>query len=75
MLKWLCVFSFSDAIIDKIHEAGFRIAARQETTITREIAESFYEDQKDKDYFNDLVEHMIRWLLACKRDWLALLQL
>jgi len=47
-----------DAIIDKIHEAGFRIAARKETEITKEIAEKFYEDQKDKDYYNDLVEHM-----------------
>ncbi|KAL8583280.1 hypothetical protein ACOMHN_043057 [Nucella lapillus] len=48
-----------DAIIDKIHQAGFRIAARKETVITREIAESIYEDQKDKEYFNDLVEQMI----------------
>ena len=54
-----CLFS-PDAIIDKIHEAGFRIAARKETTITRDIAEKFYEDQKDKEFFNDLVEHMTR---------------
>ncbi|XP_076450826.1 thioredoxin domain-containing protein 6-like isoform X3 [Babylonia areolata] len=47
-----------DAIIDKIHQAGFRIAARKETTITRDIAEQFYDDQKDKEYFNDLVESM-----------------
>ena len=64
------IFSFfSDAIIEKIHEAGFRIAARKETTITREIAESFYEDQKDKEYFENLVEHMTRWLFLHKKKY------
>ncbi|XP_070186058.1 thioredoxin domain-containing protein 6-like isoform X20 [Littorina saxatilis] len=52
-------YGTKDAIIEKIHEAGFRIAAQKEDHITKEIAEAFYEDQKDKDYFNDLVEHMI----------------
>ncbi|KAK6181619.1 hypothetical protein SNE40_009441 [Patella caerulea] len=47
-----------DAIIDKIHEAGFRIAAQKETTITKDIAEEFYAEHKDKEYFNDLVQHM-----------------
>ncbi|XP_063412015.1 thioredoxin domain-containing protein 6-like isoform X5 [Mytilus trossulus] len=47
-----------DEIIDRIHEAGFKIAARKETKLTREIAEEFYADHKDKDYYNDLVEHM-----------------
>ncbi|ESO85411.1 hypothetical protein LOTGIDRAFT_107502 [Lottia gigantea] len=47
-----------DAIIENIHEAGFRIAAQKETVITRDIAEEFYSEHKDKDYFNDLVNHM-----------------
>ncbi|XP_050407605.1 thioredoxin domain-containing protein 6 isoform X5 [Patella vulgata] len=47
-----------DAIVDKIHEAGFRIAAQKETTITKDIAEEFYAEHKDKEYFNDLVQHM-----------------
>ena len=46
--------------MEKIHEAGFRIAARKETTLSREIAEEFYGEHKDKEYFNDLMEHMIR---------------
>jgi len=52
----------SDDIIDKIHEAGFRIAARKETTLSREIAEEFYGDHKDKEYYNELVEHMTRYV-------------
>ena len=46
--------------MEKIHDAGFRIAARKETTLSREIAEEFYGELKDKDYYNDLVEHMCR---------------
>ncbi|XP_041374387.1 thioredoxin domain-containing protein 3 homolog isoform X9 [Gigantopelta aegis] len=48
-----------DEIVSKIHEAGFRIAARKETQITRDIAEEFYSEHKDKDYYEDLVEHMV----------------
>ncbi|XP_033727925.1 thioredoxin domain-containing protein 3 homolog isoform X4 [Pecten maximus] len=47
-----------DEIIEKVHEAGFKIAARKETTLSMEIAKEFYSDHKDKDYYNDLVEHM-----------------
>lgn len=47
-----------DAIIDKIHEAGFKIAARKETTITQEIAEILYPHCKDKEYYDDLVTSM-----------------
>lgn len=56
----------SDEIIEKIHEAGFRIAARKETTLSKEIAEEFYGDHKDKPYYNDLVEHMTRLVWDCK---------
>ncbi|XP_067686631.1 thioredoxin domain-containing protein 6-like isoform X2 [Haliotis asinina] len=51
-------FSTKDEIIAKIHEAGFRIAARKETTITKDIAEEFYGEHKGKEYFDDLVGHM-----------------
>ena len=51
---------FSDEIIEKIHDAGFRIAARKETTLSREIAEEFYADLKDREYFETLVTHMTR---------------
>lgn len=56
----MCAYIISEEIIDKIHEAGFRIAARKETTITKEIAEEFYAEHKDKEYYDDLVNHMTR---------------
>jgi hypothetical protein len=47
---WLCLSLtfyfcrfFSDEIIERIHEAGFRIAARKETTLSRDVAEEFRE--------------------------------
>ncbi len=51
---------FTDEIMDKIKEAGFHIAARKETELTKEMAEEFYKEHKDKDYFSDLTEHMTR---------------
>ena len=50
--------------MNKIREAGFHIAARKETELTREIAEQFYKDQKDKEYFSDLTDHMSRSVLS-----------
>ena len=55
--SFLC---FADEIMDKIKEAGFHIAARKETELTKEMAEEFYKEHKDKEYFSDLTEHMCR---------------
>ena len=52
---------FLDEIMSKIREAGFHIAARKETELTKDIAEQFYGEHKDKEYFNDLTEHMARY--------------
>ena len=58
----------ADAIITKIEEAGFRVAAKNELSMSREMAEQFYKDQDGKDYFDSLTEHMIRYpgKLYCK---------
>lgn len=55
-------FVFTDEIIDRINESGFKIAATKEQQLTRELAEEFYADHKDKDYYNDLVDHMTRFV-------------
>uniref|UniRef100_H2ZDH8 Nucleoside diphosphate kinase-like domain-containing protein n=1 Tax=Ciona savignyi TaxID=51511 RepID=H2ZDH8_CIOSA len=47
-----------DAILQKIDESGFKIAMQKEMTLTREQAESFYSEHKDKDYFEPLVKQM-----------------
>ncbi len=53
--------SLTDEIMARIREAGFHIAARKETELTRDIAEQFYSDHRDRDYFSALTEHMCRY--------------
>lgn len=65
IISWVRLFLlllllFTDEIIDRIHESGFRIAAQKETNLTRELAEEFYAEHKGKEYYDDLVEHMTR---------------
>lgn len=49
-----------DTIIEKIKEAGFHVAARKETTLTKEMASMLYKQNEEKEYFGDLVDHMTR---------------
>ena len=46
--------------MDKIKEAGFNIAARKETELTKDIARQFYQQQEGSEYFDDLTDHMTR---------------
>ena len=54
------ILNIPEEIMAKIREAGFHIAARKETELTKDIAEQFYGEHKDKEYFSDLTEHMAR---------------
>jgi nucleoside-diphosphate kinase len=46
------------AILAKINEAGFRIAAMKYTQITKEQAKKFYEVHKDRPFYNELTDFM-----------------
>lgn len=46
------------AILAKINEAGFRIAAMKYTQITKEQAKKFYEVHKDRPFYDDLTDFM-----------------
>lgn len=48
----------TDAILEKIREAGFNISLSKETTLTKEMAEQLYSEHKGKDFFNDLTDLM-----------------
>lgn len=54
------IFQYSDEIIKRMQELGFAILRRKETTLTTDVAEQFYRDQKDKPYFSDLIQHITR---------------
>jgi len=51
-------FQTQDEIMNRIREAGFHIAARKKTELTKDIASEFYKEHADKDYFGDLTDHM-----------------
>ncbi|CAH8291804.1 unnamed protein product [Schistosoma turkestanicum] len=47
-----------DEIIERIKSAGFHVAARKETTLTKDLARQLYEGCSDQPFYDDLVEHM-----------------
>lgn len=47
-----------DAILGKIHEAGFEIAMQKEVELSQEQAEAFYSEHKDEEFFEALVKTM-----------------
>ena len=58
-------FVFSDEILSKIKEAGFEVAMTKEMHLSREQAEEFYSEHKDKDFFESLMTHMSRCVCVC----------
>lgn len=55
------VFVSIDEIIEKIKEAGFKIALQKVVQLTKAEAEEFYKEHKEQEYFEELTEQMSRW--------------
>ena len=51
---------FVGPIIEKITSAGFKIIAMKMVRLSRADARDFYAVHKDRPFFNDLVEFMVR---------------
>lgn len=62
-IKETMLFYISDSIIAKIEQAGFTIAMSKEMMLSREQAETFYEEHKGSDFFETLVTNMTRFVL------------
>ncbi len=45
-------------ILAHVEEAGFHLVAGRYTTLTREQAETFYAEHKERSFFGDLVAYM-----------------
>ena len=54
------LFLSTDAILAKIHEAGFQVAMEKELSLTKEQAMQFYKEHEGKDFFDSLTTHMSR---------------
>jgi len=51
---------FVDEILQRISEAGFKVAMQKEMTLTKEMAEDFYREHEGQDYFDELTTRMSR---------------
>ncbi|KAM6985108.1 thioredoxin domain-containing protein 6 [Aplochiton taeniatus] len=49
-----------EEILEEIRASGFDITQLKETALSREVAEEFYKEHKDKPFFSQLVEFMCR---------------
>ncbi|XP_022535892.2 thioredoxin domain-containing protein 6 [Astyanax mexicanus] len=49
-----------DEILEEIQAGGFTISQLQETVLSREMAEEFYREHRDKPFFSQLVDYMCR---------------
>ena len=58
MANFTPFLSFSDAILARIQEAGFQVAKSKELTLNKEQAAMFYQEHKDKEYFDSLCTSM-----------------
>ncbi|XP_063724854.1 thioredoxin domain-containing protein 6-like isoform X3 [Symsagittifera roscoffensis] len=47
-----------EEIMARIREAGFEVSSQKESHLTKEMAESFYGEHADKEFFDQLVEFM-----------------
>ena len=50
---------YAEKITARFEAAGLHIVARKELTMTKEMAEDFYEIHKARPFFNSLVDYMI----------------
>ena len=57
----IIIFSLVDEIFAKIEEAGFEVAMSKELVLSKEEAELFYQEHKEKDFFDSLCSHMARY--------------
>ena len=50
---------YTGPILNKIHEAGFRISAMKMLQLTENEAKTFYQVHSERPFYNDLVEFMV----------------
>ena len=72
---------FSEAIMKKIEESGFKISMSKETQLSKEMAEQLYRSNRDSEYFDELTSMMSKYgnttgvhVVYCKHQHKDLLQ-
>ncbi|XP_066915597.1 thioredoxin domain-containing protein 3 homolog isoform X3 [Clytia hemisphaerica] len=64
-----------ELIMSKIKEAGFKISAHKEVTLTKDLASMFYKEHEGKDFFSSLTDFMAsgptQFLILSREDAVA----
>ena len=55
----------AEKIVLKIREAGLSVVAQMDTQLTKDTAEELYDMCRTKEYYDDLVQSMIRSVMDC----------
>lgn len=50
----------TEEILGEIRAAGFTVSRQKEMVLSREVAEEFYKQHRDTQFFNQLVDYMCR---------------
>lgn len=64
------MFAPTERILEEIRGSGFTVTRLKETVLSREMAEEFYREHREKPFFSQLVEFMCRSVSSpdgCKR--------
>lgn len=56
------ILSKTDTILKEIQDGGFSVAQLKEVLLSRQVAEELYNEQREKPFFNQLLEFMCRFV-------------
>lgn len=54
------LFALTENILEEIRGSNFSVTQLKETVLSREMAEEFYKQHREKPFFSQLVEFMCR---------------
>lgn len=54
------LITLTEEIMEEIHGNGFSVTQLKETMLSREMAEEFYKEHREKPFFSQLVDFMCR---------------
>ena len=54
------MYFLTEEILEEIRGSGFSVTQLKETVLSREMAEEFYKEHREKPFFSQLVEFMCR---------------
>lgn len=54
------LFTLTEKILEEIRGSGFSVTQLKEAVLSREMAEEFYKEHREKPFFSQLVEFMCR---------------